>query len=551
MNATWRCAHAAPDVLTGMSRRKNRPGRLLAAALRAGLLCSLLCGLLGGALGAGGLLGDARLAADEPPAVAADLAPLLAAYGSLSGKRDEAGYAAQRTILERISDLRRPEAQRALKTLLDEIGRGDRRSAALLLAAWVRRGSPADLDGAITWVERTHDPRLLSLLHHVVGGALEPATRRYLRENALARGVPAVKAELARAVGGMGEPEGVVPLLALLGEPHLLVRVEAIGALGLLKDARALGPLLALLGDADARLREAAARALGMIGSLDVLPHLLRALQDPAPLVVESVATALGLLGSPEAIEPLIVRLEGAASVDLRLADTLGRALERITGRRLGVDAEQWRAWWMSVKDKPFERIEQDGVGSSVPTVRYHGFPVRSSKVIFVLDISRSMGWNGRLEAAQKELVSVLENLPRASRFNLVVFSDRAYRWESALVPATLTQVRRATAFIQRQQPVAGTAAHAALEAAFADPEADTIFFLSDGHPSGGTVLDPELILADVATWNRYRRARVHAIALLIGEPPAAWAGVEDGVRAAEFMRRLAEENDGMFKEIR
>jgi hypothetical protein len=64
-------------------------------------------------------------------------------------------------------------------------------------------------------------------------------------------------------------------------------------------------------------------------------------------------------------------------------------------------------------------------------------------------------------------------------------------------------------------------------------------------------VLDPELILADVAKWNQVRRVRVHAIALLMGEPPAAFAGLEDAERAADFMRRLAEENDGSFKVVR
>jgi hypothetical protein len=41
---------------------------------------------------------------------------------------------------------------------------------------------------------------------------------------------------------------------------------------------------------------------------------------------------------------------------------------------------------------------------------------------------------------------------------------------------------------------------------------------------------------------------RIHAIALLLGEPPAAFAGLENAVRAEDFMKRLAAENDGRFK---
>jgi hypothetical protein len=44
---------------------------------------------------------------------------------------------------------------------------------------------------------------------------------------------------------------------------------------------------------------------------------------------------------------------------------------------------------------------------------------------------------------------------------------------------------------------------------------------------------------------------RIHAIALLRGIPPPTMASLEDPVAAASFMRRLAEENGGQFKEIR
>jgi HEAT repeat protein len=505
------------------------------------------------ALCLGGLLARAATlpAHADGPAAAPDVVKLVTAYRSVAGLRDDAGYAAQRTIATSLSDLARTDAQKALRTLLEEQGAGDRRRAAILLAAWVRRGSPTDLDQAILWVERTHDPRLLGQLHTVVGDVLDPTTRKHLREEALARATPLVKAELARGLGGLGDPESVVPLLALLGESHLGVRLEALGALGMLKDVRAQGPMLAMLGDGDPRLREAAARALGMLGAAHNAPRLVPMLDDPSPRVVESTATSLALLGAPTSIGPLIERLARAEKDDLRVADTLARALERITGRQLGTDAERWRSWWAVRKDLPFTRDEQEAQGGTVEPLRYHGFPVRSSKVVFVLDVSRSMGWNGRLERARTALVDVLQGLPRSTRFNLVVFSERAHRWEGSLVVASLVNVRRAVQFVQRTEPQSGTAAYEALEAAFAEPDVDTIFFLSDGHPSGGTVLDPELILADVAKWNRIRRVRVHAIALMLGEPPAAFAGTEDADRATDFMRRLAEENDGSFKLIK
>jgi hypothetical protein len=415
----------------------------------------------------------------------------------------------------------------------------------------VRYGSPADLDAAIALVEGSRDARLLDLLDRVVASALEPATRAHARNEALPRAVPSVKAQIARALGAMGDTQAVIPLIAVLNEPNLVVKVEAIGALGQLKDARAHVPLVTLLRDGDPRLRDAAARALGVIGRPEALPYLLPLLKDPVALVVEGAAMGLGLLESPQAVPPLLDRLALAVNEDLRVADALASALERISGRVYGCDVAQWRTWWATVKDLPWERTAGPAGGGTAAGLRYYGFPVRSSKVVFVLDVSRSMGWNGRLEIARDELLEVLEHLPRTTRFNLVTFSDRAHTWEGGLVPATLANIHRAAAYVRRQEPVNGTAAYEALQAAFADPDADTIFFLSDGQPSGGTVIDPELILAEVRGWNRFRRVKIHAIALLRGEPPSAFAGLENAQRAEEFMKRLAAENDGRFKVVK
>lgn len=537
MNASARFHGPARGVTNPMRVRRVSGGPRWALPF----LGAVLLLLSGGA-------GGRRAAADEPPP---SQEALEAAYAAVSARTDDEGYAAQRALAEQISDLRTPAARQSLKAALERLGSGDRRRAAILLSAWVRRGGPADLDAAVAWVEQSRDPRLLDLLDRVVASALEPATRKHVWEDALARAVPNVRAQIARALGALGEPDSVMPLIAVLREPNFLVRIEVVGALGQLKDARAQPPLVTLLRDPDLRLRDASARALGVLGRTEVLPYLVPLLGDPASLVVEGAAQALGMLGSPAAVEPLLDRLAKAADEDLRVADALATALERLTGQGFGVEVGAWRDWWKGAKDKPFVKPATPAPGTTLAGPRYYGFPVRSSKVVFVLDVSRSMGWNGRLDIARDELLQVLEHLPRSTRFNLITFSDKAYPWEGGLVPATLANVHRAAAYVRRQVPISGTAAYEALEAAFADAEVDSIFFLSDGQPSGGTVVDPELILADVRGWNRYRRVRIHAVSLLRGEPPAAFAGLEDPTRAEEFMRRLAAENDGRFKVVK
>jgi Mg-chelatase subunit ChlD len=182
---------------------------------------------------------------------------------------------------------------------------------------------------------------------------------------------------------------------------------------------------------------------------------------------------------------------------------------------------------------------------------RYYGFPVRSSRVAFVVDVSRSMSWNGRLETAQQELKQVLEHLPSGTRFNVLTYSDAAFSWAEKLVPATPENVRRAVRHVERLAPVAGTNIYDGLRLALKDEEVDSIYFLSDGSPTMGPVVDPDSILAEIAAMNRWRRVRIHTVALVKGDPPPGFGLAEDPARAAAFMKRLAEANDGTFREVR
>ena len=66
-----------------------------------------------------------------------------------------------------------------------------------------------------------------------------------------------------------------------------------------------------------------------------------------------------------------------------------------------------------------------------------------------------------------------------------------------------------------------------------------------------GAVSEPDLILAEMRTVNRYRRVRIHCVALLTGAAPSGFAGMEDMERAEAFMRRLAADHDGNFRAVK
>ncbi len=483
------------------------------------------------------------------------LPDLVRDYESLIGERTEEGYGRQQEVLQQIADLRTKEARETLRDLLRKYGRADRRRASLILEAMVRNGSGRELDRAIRWVEReSRDPLLLELLHRVLAGAQDPAARTWLRTTGLMKATPRVKAQIVRALAEQGDSANVLPLIKLLREPSLLVQIETLEALGRLQATNAITFIEMFAREDDAHLRDAAARALGRIGNKRGVACLRKLLQDPVPRVIESAAKALGQIGEPDPIPDLIRCLERYKQSDLRLADAFVRALEMISGKQIGDDHELWHSWWLTVKDKPFVRAAPKPGRKTVTGLRYYDLPIRSSRLVFVLDASRSMSWNERLVAAKEEITKVLERLPKTTRFNVIVYSDNAWAWRPGLAAATkgnITGKNGAMRFIRNQRPVNGTNTYDALAAAFRDPDADTVFFLTDGHPSVGAVTDPDLILLQVRDWNRYRRVRIHAIALMRGDPPRAFAGTENRDRALEFMKRLAEQNDGLFKVVK
>ncbi|MEO3922395.1 HEAT repeat domain-containing protein [Micromonosporaceae bacterium B7E4] len=97
-------------------------------------------------------------------------------------------------------------------------------------------------------------------------------------------------------------PDAVQPLIDLLDDPALTE--QAARALGHIGDPRAVEPLMSLAqqtrGAADT-----AVIALGNIGDPRAIDVLLKRLADPADLTLNTVARALGKLGDPRAVEPM------------------------------------------------------------------------------------------------------------------------------------------------------------------------------------------------------------------------------------------------------
>jgi hypothetical protein len=63
-----------------------------------------------------------------------------------------------------------------------------------------------------------------------------------------------------------------------------------------------------------------------------------------------------------------------------------------------------------------------DGTGTAV----FFQVPIRARTVVFVIDRSTSMGLNGGLSAAKREVIASLERLPESTRFQVILYNREA-----------------------------------------------------------------------------------------------------------------------------
>jgi HEAT repeat protein len=115
--------------------------------------------------------------------------------------------------------------------------------------------------------------------------------------------------DIARALGEIGDPRAVAPLIALLDAAEEEVQAAATAALAGIGDA-AVDPLIVVLDDKDWRVRCCAAEALGRIGDVRAADPLADAMHDWHEVVKRAAALALGRVGDARAASSLIAVLD-------------------------------------------------------------------------------------------------------------------------------------------------------------------------------------------------------------------------------------------------
>ena len=338
-----------------------------------------------------------------------------------------------------------------------------------------------------------------------------------------------------------------------------------------------------------------------------VISALIKAIDDSKEEVAYTAVRALGEKRSESAIEPLIVLMEKLAKKKEtgRLYNDCRIALEKITGKKGLEEAQDWRNWYEAYKAgivpggtpvEPSDATRPAGRGE-VKTVSFFGLTIDSRRIVFIIDVSASMlladpppdnwvpdkelGKKGgtrlredeeaalkkkreeelekmkkdwekerqRIYRVKKELIKVIDALSPSVKFNIISFSDQISVWKNGLQSATAANKTNAKDWVEKWQAEGFTWTDDALKEAFKDKEADTIVLLSDGAPTHlggegreewGGHQDSKAIIESIYKWmaenNKFRKITIHTL----------------GFKEAnfEFMKKLAEDNNGTFREI-
>lgn len=325
-------------------------------------------------------------------------------------------------------------------------------------------------------------------------------------------------------------------LAALLPtEPDAELRLEILENISIHRSYYARVTLLNSLRDEREKVRLAAIRGLAHYRHLSVPQALMRMVEHAGEEELQALFQALRKLWGGES----------EFSVD--------RA-----------DKEALFRWWELNKDRvpdQFVKLGARAIAAGQPERTeedsrwrgrdFYGITIRSSRVLFIVDISLSMeepqregAEKKKIDVAKTELTRAIKALPKGGTFGLIAFSGLAEVYGTGMMDVTDKNRKRVLEWIDGLKTRAATNIYDSLELAFklgtktspvkSKGVPDTMFLVSDGAPTVGKYVEPDIILEHVKRWNKRRRIKIHAIG--VGED-----------HDIEFLQTLAQTHGGLY----
>ena len=283
-----------------------------------------------------------------------------------------------------------------------------------------------------------------------------------------------------------------------------------------------------------------------------------------------TVARALSTMSHPDAWEALASLSE---QLDGQLWHLIQERFDEVTVEDFEEDEKRFQKWRDSIGlsgegkgEAKVEAANEDDPKPEDPTLpkqmllapsmspsayrqrrlapsKYYGIDIHAKRLLFVIDRSGSMntleGYDTRMAKAKRELTNAIAGLTEDCEFGILVFDTQVRSWKTLLVPADEKNKREAAKFISRLSAGSSTNTYGALRVSLEfDDQLEAVFFLSDGNPTYGRILDPAVILADVLRRNEVRHIMINTIAI-----------TRDPI-LQNFLRRLAEPSEGEFRAV-
>ncbi len=251
-----------------------------------------------------------------------------------------------------------------------------------------------------------------------------------------------------------------------------------------------------------------------------------------------ALVQALCQLNEKKAVTQLLqfyTTAEGETRADIE------RRLLQISGLK-AEDRTDWPNWWQEKEatfmfpSGPPRELE---VAAKPGSASYYGLPVYGSRLVFIADYSGSMQ-GPKMDAAKRELIATIAQLPDGVRFNIIAFNSDVIPWKRELQTVSPQSRKEAMAFVGSGQPAAMTASFNALNAGLLQ-DCDAIYFLTDGEPTVGQLTKPHDIITAITRTNRVRRATINCIGIGVGGQGGAFD---------VFLSELAAKNFGAYRKI-
>jgi hypothetical protein len=373
-------------------------------------------------------------------------------------------------------------------------------------------------------------------------------------------------------------------------------RLALARAFGRIGDDNAADLLRGFLRDGDARVRAASADAVGLRFKA-LGPDLLPLLDDQAWQVQAAAITALGKVRLESAVMPLIGVMRRGGRLREDAADALFSITMKDYGTDPETWEKQMKRLfdlgWRAPTDEEVAKAranrkksaEYYGMRDGAPTT-FAGISTTSKQVLFIIDVSGSMADNvvetekfkggdyedmSKLAIAKAELIRTIDGLGPDTFFNIVAFATDLKTWKDYPAPANITNRSSAKAWVRGRKAIGGGDAQelaavgfsndltagktntfkalmfpfgvdpdrpqaGAAEKALVKGKLDTVFFLSDGRPSTGKLVDTTEILKAITDLNQTHKLVIHTIAI--------------GEFEKSFLEGLAQLTNGVFVDL-